>query len=182
MNISRDSVHPGETEGCWNPRPPLKIPPHKLSLPGTHLRLRRRRDSGSRGAWEVEAEAELCGFGVRAGGVAAIVPVQSLPPARTAKPGLQQPCGTPPLHPEYLHTTWDPALPKLRTAWGSFGSIKPGPALQSFFKNMQGILSNSGGVRHVQGETQLCGFRARPGGTWAIVLGLSSAPTQPNLH
>ena len=39
--------------------------------------------------------------------------------------------------------------------------------------------SSLGGVRDVQGKTELCGFRVRAGGTAAIITALSPLPVQP---
>lgn len=56
---------------------PLKERPMcKLSLVGTHLGLQ-WTDSGSGGFRDIQGETELCGFWVRAGRLAVIVPVLS---------------------------------------------------------------------------------------------------------
>lgn len=64
-------------EGSWKSRWALKGPTHRLTR--THLGLR-QKVSSSGGTRNKQGNTELCGFGVRAGGTAAIVPSSGPPP------------------------------------------------------------------------------------------------------
>lgn len=83
VKISRNSVHLGETEGCWQPKHPLKEPMHRL----THLQALawpavEKLQLGVEGGTETcrERETELYGSRAQVGGRAPIVPVLVLAP------------------------------------------------------------------------------------------------------
>lgn len=124
VEISRDSVSPGETESCWKPRCPLKVTAFKLLLASTHPGLQ----------WKIVAQRilkanrerlELYGFGERAGGTANNVPVLSSflpPPMEAIFPWLSTHLTWPQsgeMHWPHTDYSQRPILPSSYTALGS---------------------------------------------------------------